>query len=100
MRTHCRSRVVEVDQYLKVGIGTNADQLRREGARTKWLASVGLRVPEIVMQFDGANLFAMTMAALDGQSAVFTSPDNWRPVVGRSHMHLPQCIRCPRTTAL
>jgi aminoglycoside phosphotransferase len=26
------------DQYLKGGIGTNADQLRREGARTKWLA--------------------------------------------------------------
>src|SRR5260370_9631560 len=67
------------DRYLKGGIGTNADQLRREGARTKWLASEGLRVPEVVMQFHGANLFAMPMAALDGQSAVFTSPDNWRP---------------------
>jgi aminoglycoside phosphotransferase len=88
------------DRYLKVGIGTNADQLRREGARTKWLASEGLRVPEVVMQFDGANLFAMTMAALDGQSAVFTSPDNWRPVVGAiahafAAMHSLPTNSCP-----
>jgi len=88
------------DQYLKVGIGTNADQLRREGARTKWLASVGLRVPEVIMQFDGTNLFAMTMAALDGQSAVFTSPDNWRPVVNAiahafATMHSLPTNSCP-----
>jgi aminoglycoside phosphotransferase len=88
------------DQYLKVGIGTNADQLRREGARTKWLASVSLRVPEVIMQFDGANLFAMTMAALDGQSAVFTSPDNWRPVVNAiahafAAMHSLPTNSCP-----
>ena len=88
------------DRYLKVGIGTNADQLRREGARTKWLASEGLRVPEVVMQFDGANLFAMTMAALDGQSSVFTSPDNWRPVVGAiahafAAMHSLPTNACP-----
>jgi|SRR6266852_9869562 len=68
------------DQYLKVGIGISADQLRRESARTNWLASVGLRVPKVIMQFDSANLFAMTTSTLDGQSTVFTSPDNWRPV--------------------
>jgi aminoglycoside phosphotransferase len=88
------------DQYLKVGIGTNADQLRREGARTKWLASVGLRVPEVIMQFDGTNLFAMRMAALGGQSAVFISPDNWRPVANAiahafAAMHSLPTDSCP-----
>jgi aminoglycoside phosphotransferase len=88
------------DQYLKVGIGANADQLRREGARTKWLASAGLRVPKVIMEFDGADLFAMTMAALEGQSAAFARPDNWQPVVkGIAHafaaMHSLPTNSCP-----
>jgi aminoglycoside phosphotransferase len=52
------------------------------------------------MQFDGTNLFAMTMAALDGQPAVFINPDNWRPVANAiahafAAMHSLPTNSCP-----
>jgi aminoglycoside 3'-phosphotransferase-2 len=69
------------DQYLKIAIGAEADHLRREAERTKWLASMGVRVPEVVAQFDGTNEFAMTMTALDGRSAERAGSNDWRPEV-------------------
>ena len=69
------------DHYLKIATGADADHLRREAERTKWLASMGIRVPEVVAQFDGTNVFAMTMTALDGRSVGRTGRDDWRPDV-------------------
>jgi aminoglycoside 3'-phosphotransferase-1 len=57
------------DQYLKIAVGAEADHLRREVERTKWLASMGIRVPDVVRQFDSRDSFAMTMTTLGGRSA-------------------------------
>jgi aminoglycoside 3'-phosphotransferase-2 len=70
------------DQYLKIDIGPDSEHLRGEAERTKWLAAVGVRVPEVTMQFAGVDAFAFMMAALSGQPAEHTSTDHWRPVVG------------------
>jgi aminoglycoside phosphotransferase len=69
------------DRYLKIGIGTVADQLQRECARTQWLALAGIRVPEIVSQFNGTDSFAMVMRALDGRPADLIEPDASRQMV-------------------
>jgi aminoglycoside 3'-phosphotransferase-2 len=69
------------DQYLKIAIGADAGHLRREAERTKWLAAMGIRVPEVVAQFDGTDVFAMTMTALSGRSAERAGRDDWRPDV-------------------
>ncbi len=88
------------DKYLKIGTGTVADQLRHECARTKWLASAGIRVPEIMSQSDGTNLFAMIMTALNGEPADLTEPGDWRPVVtaiarGLRELHALPMNTCP-----
>lgn len=69
------------DQYLKIATGADAHHLRREAERTKWLAVMGVRVPEVVAQFDGTDVFAMTMTALSGRSAARAGSDDWRPDV-------------------
>ncbi len=66
------------DQYLKIAAGTCVDHLRREVERTKWLAVMGIRVPEVVEQFDGTDVFAMTMTALGDRSAECTSRNDWQ----------------------
>jgi aminoglycoside phosphotransferase len=68
-------------QYLKIATGHDADHLRREAERTIWLASLGVRVPMVVMRFDAKNAFAMTMTALSGVSAESIGGDGWRPIV-------------------
>jgi aminoglycoside phosphotransferase len=60
------------DQYLKIAVGVDAHHLRREVERTKWLASMGIRVPAVVRQFDSRDSFAMTMTTLGGRSAEHT----------------------------
>jgi aminoglycoside 3'-phosphotransferase II len=69
------------DRFLKIAKGAGADHLRREVERTEWLASVGIRVPKMLLRFDGNAAFAVMMAALDGQSAACAAAENWRPVV-------------------
>jgi aminoglycoside 3'-phosphotransferase II len=69
------------DRYLKIAMGAGADHLRREVERTQWLASVGIRVPTVLLRFGSTAAFAVTMTALDGQSAAGIGGENWRPVV-------------------
>jgi aminoglycoside 3'-phosphotransferase-2 len=69
------------DQYLKIAMGDAADYLRREVDRTEWLAAAGICVPKVLMRFAGADVFALTMTALTGQSADCVEPDDWPPVV-------------------
>jgi aminoglycoside 3'-phosphotransferase II len=69
------------DRYLKIAMGVGADHLRREVERTQWLASAGIRVPRMLLQFGNTAAFAVTMAALDGQSTASIGAESWRPVV-------------------
>src|SRR5450631_3976322 len=88
------------DQYLKIDFGPDAAQLRREAERTQWLAAVGVRVPEVTMQFAGMDAFAFMMAALGGEPAESISPDDWRPVVSAiaqafAALHVLPTDSCP-----
>jgi aminoglycoside phosphotransferase len=67
-------------QYLKIAAGTDADHLRREAQRTRWLAAMGVPVPDVIMQFDGETAFAMMVTALNGYPAEHIGGDNWRVV--------------------
>jgi aminoglycoside 3'-phosphotransferase-2 len=80
----CVFRILDAaagDRFLKIAMGVGGDHLRREVERTEWLASAGIRVPKVLLRFDRTAAFAVTMAALDGQSAACTGAENWRPVV-------------------
>jgi aminoglycoside 3'-phosphotransferase II len=69
------------DRYLKIAMGTGTDHLQREVERTQWLASAGIRVPRVLLQSRTTAAFAVTMAALDGQSAASIGTESWRAVV-------------------
>ncbi len=70
------------EHYLKIGIGAQADQVRREAERTRWLGSMGIRVPVVAMQCDRPDAFAMTMTALDGEPAERVGPAGGPAVIG------------------
>jgi aminoglycoside 3'-phosphotransferase-2 len=88
------------EHYLKIATGTDVDHLRGEAERTKWLASMGIRVPNVIAQFDGDDAFAMTMTALRGASAEHADRENWQPVVtaiarGFAALHALPVDACP-----
>jgi aminoglycoside 3'-phosphotransferase-2 len=69
------------DRYLKIATGPDAAALRGEAERTEWLAAMGIRVPDVLMQHDGDDAFAIIMSALSGAPAEHVSRERWRPVV-------------------
>lgn len=68
------------DGYLKIGTGTEATHLRGEAERTGWLATMGIRVPQVTAQWDGTDAAAIMMTALDGAPADRAGAD-WQPAV-------------------
>jgi aminoglycoside 3'-phosphotransferase-2 len=90
----------ENDQYLKIGTGDNAISLRDEVRRTQWLESMGVRVPKIIMRFDDADMFAVTMTALGDRNAGDAGVDDWAPMVraiaaALAAMHSLPVAACP-----
>jgi aminoglycoside 3'-phosphotransferase-2 len=90
----------EIEHYLKIGPAAVADLINREIERTKWLASVGIRVPNIVACFSDEQVAAVTMSALDGQTAEGIVPTEWRPAVAAiarafRHLHSLPLGTCP-----
>ncbi len=56
-------------QYLKLGSGETAAELRAEAERTIWLGSRSIRVPRIVHAFYCEDFAAVMMSALPGTAA-------------------------------
>jgi len=86
-------------EYLKIGTGAVADLLRREVDRTAWLASVGVRVPQVVARFDDKDLVAVAMSSLGDRTAE-DIPTNWKPAVIRiartlARLHALPVRTCP-----
>lgn len=87
-------------EYLKIGTDAVADVVRREVERTEWLASVGVRVPQIVARFADADLFAVVMSSLGERTAEDIPSRNWKPPVTRiartfASLHALPVLTCP-----
>jgi aminoglycoside 3'-phosphotransferase-2 len=87
-------------EYLKVGTDVVADVLRREVDRTAWLASVGVRVPQVVAQFADKDLLAVVMSSLGDRTAEDIPSTNWNPPVTRiaqtlARLHSLPVLACP-----
>jgi aminoglycoside phosphotransferase len=57
-------------RYLKVARGSEAEPLRQEIARTEWLASRHIRVPEFLMKACTDEVTAVLMTAISGRHLV------------------------------
>jgi aminoglycoside 3'-phosphotransferase II len=68
-------------EYLKLGTGAAADGLRREVDRTEWLASAGVRVPQVIARFAEKDLVAAVMSSLGDRTAEDIPASNWKPTV-------------------
>jgi aminoglycoside 3'-phosphotransferase-2 len=87
-------------EYLKLGTGAAADGLRREVDRTEWLASAGVRVPQIVARFEGEDLVAAVMSSLGDRTAEDIPASNWQPTVREiaralARLHALPVATCP-----
>jgi aminoglycoside phosphotransferase len=88
------------DLYLKIGMGRFGDLVKREIERTAWLASLGVRVPEIVARLIERDVVAALMTDLGCQTANQIEPTSWHaPVqaIGRAfgHLHALSLESCP-----
>src|ERR1043166_5077533 len=89
-----------IDHYLKIGTGAVADLLRREIERTQWLASAGIRVPEVLARCAKESFVAVAMSGLAGRSAEQSGQTDWRPGVATiarafAHLHSLPVATCP-----
>jgi aminoglycoside phosphotransferase len=69
----------ETNHYLKIGTGAVSDLVKREIERTDWLASVGVRVPEIAARLIEKDVVAVLMACLGSRTADHIS--HWQCLV-------------------
>jgi aminoglycoside phosphotransferase len=87
-------------EYLKVGTGVVANLLRQEVDRTKWLASVGVRVPQVVAHFADKDVVALVMSSLGDRTAENIPSANWKPTVTAiaqafASLHSLSVLTCP-----
>ena len=87
-------------EYLKIGIGRFADLVHHEVTRTKWLASVGIRVPDIIARLLENDLAAALMTDLGSQTADNIGSSGWQATVAQigrefARLHSIAVKACP-----
>lgn len=86
--------------YLKIGTGAFAELVRREIERTQWLASVGVRVPEVTARLLKSDLAAALMTHLGSRTGEQIDAKGWQaPIrqIGRAlaRLHSVPTATCP-----
>jgi aminoglycoside phosphotransferase len=84
-------------QYLKLGSGETAAELRAEAERTIWLRSRSIRVPRIVHAFYCEDFAAVMMSALPGTAADEETAIRHIPSLARAfrRLHALPVDECP-----
>jgi aminoglycoside 3'-phosphotransferase-2 len=89
----------QAERYLKIAEGGAADLVRREVTRTRWLATQGIRVPDILRVHNADSLVAAEMRALPGRDAedVRMPPSLLVELLGRAlaALHALPAAACP-----